>query len=180
MQQIAGRVIELNKKIEGSFVELSDGSITLRGRVAAVSVNEFLVEWEDGARSVENKSDYELVVEAHKKTSLLPPGITNPGSVSFAPMSLPMMMGQPGYMPPKTLGPAMRRPELSPSAMFDSTKTVALPAPPPAMPPASGTGTNSVGGAGATGPGGVKVSPPKMVSAPPKPKSTPPPPVGAQ
>lgn len=174
--EVVGKVIELNHKIEGSSVELYDGSITLRGRVAAVSVNEFLVEWEDGVRSVENKSDYELVVEAHEKTSYMPPGIMNPGTVMPAPMALPMMMGQPGYMPPKTLGPAMRRPELSPSAMFDSTKTVALPAPPPAMPPASGTGSSSPGGTGATGVGGVKVTPPKLVSAPPKPKSTPPPP----
>lgn len=62
MAEIIARVTEEAGKVEGGLVELSNGDTYLNGRVAAESSNEFVVEWSDGARSVENKSDYELVV----------------------------------------------------------------------------------------------------------------------
>lgn len=67
MAEVIARVIEENGKVEGGFVELSNGETTFNGRVAAVSENEFLVDWEDGARTVENKADYELVVASVTK-----------------------------------------------------------------------------------------------------------------
>lgn len=62
MAEVIARVIAEGDKVEGSLVELSNGDTAVAGRVAAVSENEFLVNWEDGARSVENQSDYELVI----------------------------------------------------------------------------------------------------------------------
>lgn len=64
MSKVIGRVIEKNGSVEGSEVELSNGSVTLIGRVASVSDNEFVVDWSDGVQSTENKSDYELVIES--------------------------------------------------------------------------------------------------------------------
>lgn len=63
MAEVIAKVTEENSKVEGGLVELSNGETTLKGRVSAVSENEFVVDWEDGARTVESKSDYELVVE---------------------------------------------------------------------------------------------------------------------
>lgn len=67
MAEVIARVIAGDGKPEGGLVELSNGETNVSGRVAAVSENEFLVNWEDGARTVENQSDYELVVTAAPK-----------------------------------------------------------------------------------------------------------------
>lgn len=64
MSEIIARVTKTEESEVGSLVELSNGEKTFTGRVAQVSENEFLVDWEDGARTVENKSDYELLVTA--------------------------------------------------------------------------------------------------------------------
>lgn len=66
MSEVIAKVYENEGLVEGGLVELSNGETVVKGRVAAVSENEFLVDWEDGARSVENKADYELVVATVK------------------------------------------------------------------------------------------------------------------
>ena len=64
MAEMIAKVTQEGDSVENSLVELSNGLTTVSGKVAAESVDEFLVNWEDGSRSVENKSDYELVVTA--------------------------------------------------------------------------------------------------------------------
>lgn len=62
MFEVIARVFKANDSEVGSLVELSDGETSFAGKVSQVSENEFVVDWSDGARSIENKSDYELVV----------------------------------------------------------------------------------------------------------------------
>lgn len=64
MSKLIAKVFENNEKVEGGLVELSNGFTTLRGVVASVDENGFVVDWEDGARTVEIQSDYELVVQS--------------------------------------------------------------------------------------------------------------------
>lgn len=66
MAKMTAKVIQEGDSVESSRVELSNGKTTVKGKVATESHDEFLVSWEDGSRSVENKSDYELVVIAQE------------------------------------------------------------------------------------------------------------------
>lgn len=61
MSKMSARVVEENGSVVGGLVELSNGELTVTGRVADESENQFVVEWEDGQSSIENKSDYELI-----------------------------------------------------------------------------------------------------------------------
>lgn len=56
------RVTENEGSVVGGLVELSNGDLTVTGRVATEDANQFAVQWEDGQISLENKADYELVV----------------------------------------------------------------------------------------------------------------------
>ena len=64
MFKMTARVYENKGQIQGSKVVLSNSKVTLSGIITAESRDEFLVNWEDGARSVENKSNYELIIQA--------------------------------------------------------------------------------------------------------------------
>lgn len=64
MTEMIARVQEEAGSITGSRVELSNGTTTVVGRVAAESVNQFAVDWEDGQRTIEDKSNYELIIDS--------------------------------------------------------------------------------------------------------------------
>lgn len=64
MFEIIARVFRANESEVGSLVELSNGKTTVSGKISRVSEDEFVVDWSDGARSVENKSDYELIINS--------------------------------------------------------------------------------------------------------------------